>query len=294
MSGLKFMGKDPAGNAKAISVNNNGNLEIQLADKVIDVFANEPCTAGNSITSAPIEVNGRPVMYGLLWSGSMNSFDLDVEYLSKGDNVLGTEKLFDNATRPKGEGTHEFIPKFPRFRFVVTNNGTINRSITLSVTTQGGTITTAPSISIVDAGHWGKYQQAEDVGLNITKTIGIGVTESLLEVNAPFMLEYFEWGVTHSGWLRIIIQVKDAGGTWRDYYFNVYNTGKRAQISAKAIADYGCGFIDILAYDDNTSFYKLCINRPIYALNGLKISMLNHASAPEEYTVYASGFGRRF
>ena len=136
--GLKMIGKDPAGLGKGVKTNAQGNLEVKLiGDNMIELVKNQLITAETSFTTEPMEVRSSPVVLGFHWNLSVSSgYKVGVEYLTLNNEVIESEEqLWTPVSTAKM--FFEFTPKSPRFRFVISNMHTSNRTlVSLSISTE--------------------------------------------------------------------------------------------------------------------------------------------------------------
>lgn len=129
--GIKFMGKDPKGEAIGINADSQGNVLFNAANN-FDLAINQAVNAGSIYKTKPITVSASELKVYMKWDVDTqpNNYHIDIEFLSASGVSLEIKQ--DVFISDKTTDSFEYtVPVGSHVRFIIRNNHTSNRTLLL-------------------------------------------------------------------------------------------------------------------------------------------------------------------
>lgn len=129
--GIKFMGKDPKGEAIGINADSQGNVLFNAANN-FDLAINQAVNAGSIYKTKPITVSASELKVYMKWDVDTqpNNYHVDIEFLSASGVSLEIKQ--DVFISDKTTDSFEYtVPVGSHVRFIIRNNHTSNRTLLL-------------------------------------------------------------------------------------------------------------------------------------------------------------------
>lgn len=129
--GIKFMGKDPRGEAIGINADSQGNILFNTANN-FDLAINQAVNASSMYITKPITVSDSELKVYMKWNNSArpNNYHVDIEFLSASGVSLEIKQ--DVFISQKTTDSFEYtVPVGSHVRFIIRNNHTSDRTLLL-------------------------------------------------------------------------------------------------------------------------------------------------------------------
>lgn len=232
MSLLRFVGKDPQGNAKGVSVDDDGNIMTNVQASSLDLLSSAQIGAENSVKTMQFSSLSNIVMVTLFQdtSGPMPQI-IDAHWLDKAGNELSIDEgvlTFEQVFQQK-----PLTLKSPHFKLTVNNTHTDTRTITLTVTSMVGLDDfTVPSHTkeLVRPKH--TIIATKDLSIDANSSAN---TDTLIGTGNPYRNASNRFDVAEFAFIYFLVYRTTQGGGLRfTYEFTVRNPASQSDIISRS------------------------------------------------------------